>query len=74
VQSIELTSRGRIRAALIAGGASLVLTAATLGGTALAADQTTQSAQTVERIGVGPPRPPVTPNVLHGGTLTSLRA
>ena len=48
----QLTFGGRLRAAFIGGGASLVLVAATLAGPVLAADQTTAAAaQTPEAIG-----------------------
>ena len=56
----QLTCGGRLRAALIGGGASLVLVGTTLAGTALAADQpttiattaTTGAVQTAEALGL----------------------
>src|SRR5258708_1895567 len=62
MRHIQLTFGGRLRAAVIAGGASLVLVATPLAGTALAADQptttttmatqtTAAAAQTPEELG-----------------------
>ncbi len=52
MRTTHVTFSGRIRAAVVAGGTSLVLAAATLAGTALAADQTAQTAAAVEKIGL----------------------
>jgi hypothetical protein len=51
MRSIRFRLGGQVRAAVVGGGASLLLAAATLAGTALAADQTTPAAQTPEALG-----------------------
>jgi hypothetical protein len=51
MRTTHLTFSGRVRAAFLAGGTSLVLAAASLAGTALAADQTAQTTAAVEKIG-----------------------